>query len=72
MLTSNLLVTRINEEKAKFAEQQLKAFAGSMAIYSAGDSLYMAAVDFANSAGIEIVIAGTPSKEDTKTMILAV
>lgn len=51
------------------AEEQLKAFAGSVEKYPSGHALFLMAVDFAFGAPSEIVIAGDPAKEETQAMI---
>ncbi|HEY0827959.1 MAG TPA: thioredoxin domain-containing protein [Bacilli bacterium] len=58
-----------NAELSQKANQQLKAFAGSVERYPAGHALFLAAVDMANSPSSEIVIAGDPVKKDTQEMI---
>lgn len=51
------------------AEEQLKAFAGSLEKYPSGHALFLIAIDFAFGAPSEIVIAGDPAKEETQAMI---
>ncbi|KEQ24302.1 hypothetical protein ET33_08405 [Paenibacillus tyrfis] len=51
------------------AEEQLKAFAGSVERYPSGHALFLMAVDLAFGAPSEIVIAGDPAKEETHAMI---
>ncbi|MBO9610676.1 MAG: thioredoxin domain-containing protein [Paenibacillaceae bacterium] len=53
------------------ADEQLRAFAGALQQYPAGHALMLAALDFAQSPGREIVIAGDPAKEETREMIRA-
>ncbi len=54
---------------AQKAEEQLKAFAGSVERYPSGHALFLMAVDLAFGAPSEIVIAGDPAKEETQAMI---
>ncbi|GAB7056049.1 MULTISPECIES: thioredoxin domain-containing protein [unclassified Paenibacillus] len=58
-----------NAALSQKAEQQLKAFAGSVERYPSGHALFLMAVDFAYGAPTEIVIAGDPVKDDTQAMI---
>ncbi|MDB5054961.1 MAG: six-hairpin glycosidase-like family protein [Bacilli bacterium] len=58
-----------NAELSQKAEQQLKAFAGSVEGYPAGHALFMAAIDFSYSPSSEVVIAGDPLHKDTQDMI---
>lgn len=54
------------------ADEQLQAFAGAVASYPPGHALMLAALDFAYSEAIEIVIAGDPAKPETQIMLRAV
>jgi uncharacterized protein YyaL (SSP411 family) len=54
------------------AEELVRAFAGEIAGYPAGYSLFVAAADMANRPGPEIVIAGKAGSPDTEAMLEAV
>ncbi|TVY01002.1 thioredoxin domain-containing protein [Paenibacillus cremeus] len=58
-----------NAALAQKADEQLKAFAGSVERYPSGHALFLIALDFALGAPAEIVIAGDPAKADTQAMI---
>ncbi|GIP32557.1 thioredoxin domain-containing protein [Paenibacillus sp. J2TS4] len=60
------------EELSQKADEQLRAFTGTVEQYPAGYSLFVSAVDFAFGPGKEIVIAGNPDGEDTRRMLRAV
>jgi uncharacterized protein YyaL (SSP411 family) len=51
------------------ADSQLKAFAGAVARYPAGHSLFMTALQFAYDPSKEVVISGKPGQQDMKDMI---
>ncbi len=51
------------------AEEQIKAFAGSVQRYPAGHSLFMTAVQFAYGPTKEIVLSGNPQQPDMKEFI---
>ncbi|ALS27895.1 six-hairpin glycosidase-like family protein [Paenibacillus sp. 32O-W] len=56
---------------AELAERQLEAFAGAVRRYPPGYAMYLIALDYATSAGGEIVIAGSRDEEETRRMIEA-
>ena len=56
---------------AELAERQLEAFAGAVRRYPPGYAMYLIALDYATSAGGEIVIAGSRDGEETRRMIEA-
>lgn len=56
---------------AELAERQLEAFAGAVRRYPPGYAMYLIALDYAASAGGEIVIAGSRDGEETRRMIEA-
>jgi len=51
------------------ADEQVKAFGGTINSYPAGHALFMAALDFAYSPASEVVIAGAIGHKDTQEMI---
>ncbi|TDF99530.1 thioredoxin domain-containing protein [Paenibacillus piri] len=58
-----------NAELSQKADEQLKAFAGSVEKYPSGHALFLMALDFTVSAPMEIVLAGDPRKPDMQQMI---
>lgn len=61
-----------NAALAQKADEQLRAFAGSVERYPSGHALFLIALDFAVSAPAEIVIAGDPARPDTQEMLYEV
>lgn len=57
---------------AQRAEEQLRAFTGTVDRYPAGHALFLSAVDFAMGAPAEIVIAGQADAPETQAMLAAV
>ncbi|NOU97009.1 DUF255 domain-containing protein [Paenibacillus sp. LMG 31456] len=58
-----------NAKLSQKADEQLKAFAGSVQKYPSGHALFMMALDYTVSAPMEIVLAGDPAKADMQEMI---
>jgi uncharacterized protein YyaL (SSP411 family) len=58
-----------NAELSQKADEQLRAFAGSVEKYPSGHALFMMALDYTVSAPMEIVLAGDPAKLDMQAMI---
>ncbi|MCZ8513070.1 thioredoxin domain-containing protein [Paenibacillus filicis] len=58
-----------NAALSQKADEQLRAFAGSVERYPSGHALFLIALDLAVTAPAEIVIAGDPKREDTLAMV---